>query len=285
MSRRMRAYYYAVLGAIGGLVGWQISNLLGLSFSNLIYLSDLVLGAFLGLSLGLMIGVAEGLLTRNPVHALRAGSFGGAIGFVAGAVGLPLGEFAFQASGAGAAARALGWGTFGLLIGLAEGVTGRSQAWKGALGGLIGGLVGGAFLEVTRGWLGVPQFGKMAGLMLLGMSVGALIALVVVLLSRAWLEVVSGKLKGTEFILDKFMRPNGPSAILGSDALKADIVLPDPDIMPQHAVLQGQGTHFTLQDLSTAGTFVNERKVSLTRIPSRAKIRIGNTELVYHERR
>jgi len=32
----------------------------------------------------------------------------------------------------------LGWGLFGLLIGLAEGVTGKSQAWKGMLGGLIG---------------------------------------------------------------------------------------------------------------------------------------------------
>ncbi|HLC01748.1 MAG TPA: FHA domain-containing protein [Anaerolineales bacterium] len=285
MSRRMRAYYYAVLGAMGGLIGWQISNLLGLSFSNLIYLSDLVVGALIGLSLGVMIGIVEGLLTRNPIHAMRAGSFGGALGFVAGAVGLPLGEFAFQVSGAGAAARAAGWGLFGLLIGLAEGVTGRSQAWKGALGGLAGGLVGGGLLEITRGWLGEPQIGKVAGLILLGMSVGAFIALVVVLLSRAWLEVVSGKLKGTEFILDKFMRSNGPTAILGSDALKADIVLPDPDVAPQHAMLQGQGTHFTLQDMSTEGTFINNRKVSLTRIPPRAKIRVGNTELVYHERR
>jgi len=108
VSRRMRAYYYAVLGAMGGLIGWQISNLLGLSFSNLIYLSDLVVGALIGLSLGVMIGIVEGLLTRNPIHAMRAGSFGGALGFVAGAVGLPLGEFAFQVSGAGAAA-ASGW--------------------------------------------------------------------------------------------------------------------------------------------------------------------------------
>jgi len=107
MSRRMRIYYYAVLGAMGGLIGWQLSNILGLSFSSLIYLSDLIVGALIGLSIGLMIGIAEGLLTRNPVHALRAGFFGGALGFVAGAVGLPLAEFAFQVSGGGAAARAV----------------------------------------------------------------------------------------------------------------------------------------------------------------------------------
>lgn len=285
MSRRMRAYYYAVLGAMGGLIGWQISNVLGLSFFGRIYVSDLVIGGLIGLSVGLMIGLAEGLLTRNPIHALRAGSFGGALGFVAGAIGLPLGEFAFQVGGAGVAARAIGWGVFGLLVGTAEGISGRSQVWKGALGGSIGGLIGGVLLELTRGQLGEPMIGKAAGLVLLGMSVGALIALVVVLLSRAWLEVTSGKLKGTEFILDKFMRANGPTAIVGSDALKADIVLPDPDVAPQHALLQGLGTHFTLQDLSNTGTFVNGRKVALGHLPARAKIRVGNTELVYHERR
>jgi hypothetical protein len=285
MSRHRRAYYYAVLGGMGGLIGWQISNLLGLSFSSRIYVSDLVVGALIGLSVGLMIGVAEGLLTRNPVHALRAGSFGGGLGFVAGAIGLPLGEFAFQLGGASVAARALGWGMFGLLIGTAEGVTGRSQVWKGALGGAVGGLVGGALLELARERLGGPMIGKVAGLMLLGVSVGALIALVVVLLSRAWLEVASGKLKGTEFILDKFMRAGGPDAILGSNPLKADIVLPDPDVDAQHAMLHGLGTHFTLQDMSTSGTFVNGRKISLDRIPGKAKIRLGNTELIYHERR
>lgn len=154
MSRRMRAYYYAVLGAVGGLLAWQISNLLGLSFTGRIYLSDLLIGAFIGVSVGLFIGCAEGLLTRNPVHALRAGAFAGALGLVGGAVGLPLGEWAFLAIGAGAAARALGWAIFGLLIGLAEGAAGHSQLWKGALGGLLGGLLGGALLEAARGLAG-----------------------------------------------------------------------------------------------------------------------------------
>lgn len=285
MSRRTRVYYYAVLGAMGGLIGWQISNLFGLSFTRTIYLSDLLVGAVLGLCVGLMIGVTEGLLTRNATHLLRAGVIGGGLGLVAGAIGLPLGEWSFLASGASPLSRALGWAVFGLLIGLAEGVTGGSQVWKGALGGMAGGLIGGALLEATRRWLGNPMIGKAAGLILLGASVGALIALIVVLLSRAWLEVGSGKLKGTEFILDKFMKAHGPNAIIGSDALKADIVLPDPDIAPQHAILLGEGTHFMLKDMSTGGTFINNRKVGLAQLSDRQKIRMGNTELVYHERR
>ena len=37
MSRNMRTYFYAVLGGIGGLLGWQVSNLLGLSFGPNLY--------------------------------------------------------------------------------------------------------------------------------------------------------------------------------------------------------------------------------------------------------
>ena len=49
MSRRMRTYFYAVLGAIGGLIGWQVSDTLGLSFSSNLYFSEAVVGALVGL--------------------------------------------------------------------------------------------------------------------------------------------------------------------------------------------------------------------------------------------
>ena len=288
MSRRMRTYYYAILGAIGGLIGWQISDLLGLSFTPNLFLSEAVVGALIGLSVGLLIGATEGVVTLNPRRAIRAGLFSGPLGLIAGAIGLPLGEGLFQLAGAEVLGRALGWGVFGLLLGVAEGLTGKTQMWKGALGGLLGGLLGGALLEGARQWplLGSdPLVGKAAGLVLLGASVGAFIALIAVLLSRAWLEVASGKLKGAEFILDKFMSPNGPSAIIGSDALKADIVLPDPDIAPQHAMLIGAGTHFNLKDMSLNGTYVNNHKIEMAAIADRQKIRVGSTELVYHEKR
>ncbi len=281
----MRTYYYAILGAIGGLLAWRISDILGLSFSPNVYLSDAISGALLGLVVGLLIGATEGVVTRSPGRALRAGLFSGALGFGAGAIGLPLGEALFQIVGAGLFGRALGWGLFGLLIGLAEGVTGGSQMWKGALGGLLGGFLGGLLLELARLQLNDPLIGKAAGLILLGASLGAFIALIVVLLSRAWLQVISGKLKGAEFILDKFMKSGGPSAVIGSDTLKADISLPDPDIAPQHAILTGTGAHFVLKDLSMKGTYVNNQRVEKTQLSDGTRIRMGNTELVYHEKR
>src|SRR5512143_1587309 len=95
MSRRMRTYFYAILGGIGGLIGWQVSDLLGLSFSSNLYLSEALVGALIGLSIGFFIGLTEGLLTRNPVHAAKAGIFSGLLGLIAGAIGLPLSEFLF----------------------------------------------------------------------------------------------------------------------------------------------------------------------------------------------
>lgn len=285
MNRRMRTYFYAVFGAIGGLIGWQVSNFLGLSFITNLYLSEAIVGALIGFVIGLCIGVTEGLLTQNFVQAVRAGLFSALLGLVAGAIGLPLSEYLFQAVGAGFLGRALGWGVFGLLLGLAEGVVGKSQAWKGMLGGLIGGVLGGVLLESAPNWLGNPLSGKAAGLVLLGASVSAFISLIVVLLSRAWLEVVSGKLKGTEFILDKFMKAGGPSIAIGSSALKSEIVLPDPDIAPQHAMLSGDGTHFSLKDMSLAGTYINGKKIERTQLSNGQKIRMGNTEMIYHEKR
>jgi hypothetical protein len=281
----MRTYYYAVLGAIGGLIGWQVSDYLGLSFVTNLYLSEVVVGALIGLVIGLFIGITEGLLTRNIVQAVKSGLFSALLGMIAGGIGLPLSEFLFQAVGAGIIGRALGWAIFGLLLGLAEGVVGRSQAWKGMLGGLIGGALGGFLLESAHNWLSDPLTGKAAGLILLGASVGAFISLIVVLLSRAWLEVTSGKLKGTEFILDKFMKAGGPAVAIGSSPLKSEIVLPDPDIAPQHAMLTGDGMTFSLKDMSLAGTYINGRKIELSQLANGQKIRMGNTEMVYHEKR
>jgi hypothetical protein len=285
MTLMKEADNYAVLGAIGGLVGWKVSDLLGLSFVSNIYLSEAIVGALIGLSIGFFIGITEGALTRNFVQAGKSGLIGGVLGLVAGAIGLPLSELLFQGVGAGWLGRMLGWGIFGLLIGLAEGVVGKSQAWKGMLGGLVGGAIGGLLLESTRFALKDPLIGKVVGLVLLGASTGAFISLIVVLLAKAWLEVASGKLQGTEFILDKFMKQGGPAIAIGSSALKSEIVFPDPDIAPQHAMLTSDGLNFSLKDMSMNGTFINNKRIVRTQLANGQRIRMGNTELVYHEKR
>lgn len=285
MSRAMRVYYYAILGAMGGLIGWQLSNIVGLSLLSNIYASEVIAGGLIGLSIGALIGLSEGLVSRNFVQILKSGLLGSGLGLIGGAIGLPVAEGLFQILGGEVWSRAVGWAVFGSMIGVTFGITSGSELWKPTLGGGLGGLVGGIILEGARYQFEDPLVGKAIGLGFLGASIGAFIALIVLLLSKAWLEVVSGKMKGSEFVLDKFIKKNGPSAYIGSSPLKSDIVLPDPDIAPQHAMLKGADSHILIKDMSLTGTQVNNRIIQQTNLSNNQTIKMGNTELVYHERK
>jgi len=285
MSRFMRFYTYGLLGAIGGLIGWQISNILGLSFTDNLFLSEAIVGALIGGVIGFLIGFGEGFAAQSFLFGLRKSLLSALLGAVGGAIGLPIAEGVFLFIGGQVWSRPIGWAIFGLLTGLATGITGGAQLWKGGLGGLIGGILGGVLLETARAMFADPLVGKAAGLILLGLSVSVFIALIVFMLSRAWLEVTKGKMKGMEFILDKFLPKEAPSALIGSSPLKADIVITDADIAPQHAILKGEGTYFTLKDISLNGTYVDGKKIEISRLHPNARIKMGKSEMVYHEKR
>lgn len=285
MNRIMRLYYFGILGAVGGLIAWKLSDLLGLSFTPILLLNEAIVGGIIGLAIGLLIGTAEGIARQNAWKALQAAFVGAVLGFVGGAVGLPLAELLYvHVFGGIAWSRAIGWAVFGLAIGAAAGVRSGSQIWKSALGGLLGGAAGGLLLEWMRSSIHNQTLGKALGMMALGLLIGEFIALIVWALSRVWLLVRNGKLKGTEFMLDKFLKKGFPSIIIGSSALKAEIVLPDPDIAPQHAMLTGEGDNFRLRDISTEGTFLNGRKIEEAALHDRQVIKLGHTELEYREK-
>ena len=285
MSRSMRIYFLGVFGAIGGLIGWQVSNLTGLSFSRNLYLNEVLVGGLIGFCVGLLIGFAGSVSTRNLIQISRSSLVSGLLGLIGGGVGLPLAEFLFQTLGGEPWSRSIGWGFFGLLIGTAAGVTGGTQMWKGALGGAMGGVFGGGLLEAMMARLENPLLGKAVGLILLGAAVGIFIAFIVYLLTTAWFSVESGKLKGSDIILDKFIKADGPSVYIGSNPLKSDIVFPDPDIDPQHALLSSTGNYFTLKDISLKGTFVDGKPIKVARLGDNQVIQMGNTRIKYHEKR
>lgn len=285
MNRYMRMYLYGVLGAIGGLFGWQASNVLGLSFMDNLYIAEAVVGAILGGIIGFTIGLGEGFSTQNVLFGLRKSLLSLILGAVGGAIALPLAEWLFLALGGQTWARPVGWAIFGTLTGLATGITGGGQVWKGGLGGFLGGLLGGALLEVSRLTFANTLVGKGIGLTLLGACTGIFIALIVFALSRAWFEVEEGKMRGVEFILDKFLKKDSQSAFIGSSALKADIVIMDPKIAPQHAMLQGHGDHFSLKDMSMEGTYADGKRIEEIKLRSGQRIKMGGTTLVYREKR
>ena len=50
-------------------------------------------------------------------------------------------------------------------------------------------------------------------------------------------------------------------------------------------MLTGDGLHFTLKDMSLSGTFINKNRVERAELINNSTIRMGNTEMVYHEKR
>src|SRR5579859_6804694 len=143
MSKRMQVYYTAVLGALGGLLGWWLIGSVATATWNL-WLASTLVGAVLGLSIGGCVALTEGALMKRVIRrALRDMLVGALAGLLVGAVGLLIAEGGFLGIGGGLIAR------MGGCIGLSELPVNR-QLWRtiyGTLGGLLGGALGGALYE------------------------------------------------------------------------------------------------------------------------------------------
>jgi pSer/pThr/pTyr-binding forkhead associated (FHA) protein len=50
-------------------------------------------------------------------------------------------------------------------------------------------------------------------------------------------------------------------------------------------MLTSDGSFFTLKDMSLNGTFINNRRIERSQLASGQAIRMGNTEMVYREKR
>ena len=57
------------------------------------------------------------------------------------------------------------------------------------------------------------------------------------------------------------------------------------DLELEHAILKGEGNYFTLKDISLSGTYVDGKKIEISRLKPNARIRMGKSEMVYHEKR
>jgi hypothetical protein len=229
MNKFWQIYYTAVLGALGGLLGWWAVGSFELSHWN-IWLAYPIIGAGLGLFIGGGVASADGaVVKRAPARALRDGLAGALAGAVAGLLGLLIAELSFLVIGGGFAGRTLGWMLLGGFLGLAEGLLRRHplRARYGAIGGLAGGAVGGLIYEaLTQAFLaqsGPTQVVVGAvGLTLLGACIGALIPLARQALARAEIRVLNGEQAG-------LVREVADSASVGRyDG--CDVYLPDREV-------------------------------------------------------
>ena len=290
---KLRIYYNALFGALGGLVSWLfIGRFLNFDTSWLIMLllKDALLGATVGIFIGGAIGAVDGItVSRSWGRLIRGVMLGSIIGLVGGMSGLVIGEVIFKSAGGGVWPRAIGWAIFGLLVGTGEGLSqgSVSKLGYGAMGGLLGGLIGGSTYErlstLLRTFTHDREFaltaGSAVGLIILGACIGSLIGLVEDILRSAWLRVVVGPLEGRTFTLSREQTRLG----------KADdchVVLPgDDDVYLHHAVIEQVGKAFILRPVEHP-VLVNKLPIGKShQLKPGDRIQLGRTQVVFDSER
>lgn len=285
MSKTLQVYYTAVLGALGGLLGWWIMGSLPTGAWN-VWLAYPLVGLGLGLCIGGCVAATDGaLIKRSPARALRDGLAGGLVGGLAGLAGLLLAELGFLAIGGGLLGRTLGWMALGSLIGASDLLVRRqlNRALYGALGGLAGGLLGGALYELlTQAFLARSDRAQIivggVGLVVLGACIGALIPLARQVLARGELRVLSGAQAG-------LVREVTDTATIGRDD-GCDLYLPDGSLAWHHALVRRTAQGFALEVAPEAphGALIGEQLVSPgsgLALRGGEQIRLGETALEF----
>jgi hypothetical protein len=234
----------ALVGGFGGLVGWLVYSLvsafLPLDWLNVYVRNALVTGPLLGVCIGFGVGSTEGLFaSRSMRRVLRGGGYGAALGAIGGVVGLVLGELIFNFARGGVWPRALGWGLFGIFVGISDGVAHKMpvKIRYGILGGLLGGFIGGGTYEglvATIRGMGFRAealaWGSAIGLVILGACIGCMVSVVETLLRKSWLFFLTGRLEGQTRTLDS-SRPH----TIGSDPGCTIVIPSDPSVAAVHA--------------------------------------------------
>jgi pSer/pThr/pTyr-binding forkhead associated (FHA) protein len=282
----------ALAGGLGGLLGWLlliepfVAPLLDgtQSFGTLLAV-DALFGAIVGVFIGAALGGAEGVADRAWHVARRGALIGGAAGLVGGVLGLIIGELVYQPlAWLCFVGRAIAWGVFGVILGASTGVIRRS--WNGlrhgALGGLIGGTLGGFLFDLVGAVIvtltGFEGLSRGVALTVLGASIGFWIAAVERSLAPALLKVISGRMEGKEFLLDK------PLLTVGS-AERADVaIFGDAEILAKHALLRWEQEVFVLDVQPGAAVTINGQPVQHQTLQHDDQLMIGRTRCIFRQK-
>jgi hypothetical protein len=273
--------FYAAAGGLGGFGAWAAAE----SFMGVRnpWGRDLILGAVVGLFIAAFLASIEALSVSQWRHALRGVRYGAIFGIFGGALGLLVGELAFDVLG-GLNGRIFGWAVLGVAVGLGVGWATRSSARlrNGAIGGLLGGAVGGLCYQALTATF--PQaFGRAIAIIILGALIGFFIGLVSELLKRGWLMVVRSQSRnareGREYPLSKQV------TVIGR-AEESDIGLfGDASVLARHAIIRNEGKDFFVSSTGGGQILVNRQPIQGRRVlKSGDRVEIGGTLFLFRER-
>ena len=287
-------FYLGLAGLLGALAGWGIAEPGFIDGSrdahrwgNVWMIPLLVTLMCVGFA------VAESIVERSTKKALIRGGLALPLGVVLGfifsglanvfySIGLNICAEAGVRSYHNPAvwiARGIAWMVLGAAGGVVYGIIGQSmkKTGYGALGGAIGAAVGGTIFDPISFATHAGATSRGVGFGLLGMATGIAIGLVESALKDRWLYVTSGPLAGKQFILYK------PQTSVGSSQ-NCDIYLfKDPEILPQHAMLELKGSKTHL--ITHGAAYISGQPVRGTRVLESGTImQLGRYAFRYQER-
>lgn len=249
-------FYLGVAGLLGAIAGWGILEPgyvdgRGQHWGNFLMLPAIVTLMCFGFAM------AESAVERSLQKAVLRGVLALPLGLILGFffdlmanviynIGLSICFHAGAQSFRNPAvwvARGIAWMVFGAAGGLVYGIIGQSakKGYYGVIGGVIGAGLGGILFDpivmLTKG--GAPS--RAVGFALVGVATGVGMGLVESALKDRWFYVMAGPLAGKQFILYKSLTTIGSRQ-------QADIYLfKDPNILPEHAVIQIAGARVQLR--------------------------------------
>jgi hypothetical protein len=276
MDLLVRVYWNAVLGALGGLVGWFLGGILGTRILFSDWRSWLLGGALLGGAVGYFVVSGEALRDRSLVRFARLASHGLILGILGGGLGACAAEFLFRflatETGGGSEAllaltRGVGGLVLGLFVGAGEGAAARSLARlrHGALGGAAGGFLGGCLA-------GAGSFAPL----LLGACVAVAAVLAQAAFRRAHVRVLCGRQAGRVYPVQK------ANTLLGCGDHDDVSLYQDRAVQRNHAIIQREpyNRFILVNNAAAERTRVNDRPVASCReLHDGDDIQLGNTTL------
>lgn len=293
MTTLVRRLIILALGILAGVCVWPAAELvLTLQGGFPSYLAFLaVLGALVGALMGVFFGAAEGITSRIKARIPNGILLGAIVGLVGGAVGALVGQAALWIIGGMIlrsyanfqwvvlpVSRSIGWAVLGMFVGAGEGIRAASpkKIIVGVIGGLIGGLVGGAALEYSRLLLPHIIVSRLIGLVILGLAIAFFYALIEQGMSFGVLRILTGDLKGKEFLINQGKMRIGSSR-------RSEIALPSyDDLADVQAQIRIKGGEVILTNLQPAVQLtVNERKVQEQKLKLGDVIKLGSAKIFY----
>lgn len=280
-----------LFGGLGGAAAWAVAepvmhfcdvSLASAGLPEIVARKAPAIGfaTIVGLYLGFFLGAIEGLLTGNARLFNRGVFLGGLAGIFGGLLGSLLGEFLLEYAGAGQLPRAIGWGVFGALLGLAPGLVSGDggRAKRGLIGGALGGVLGGLLFGLVHAKSGVNFYARAFGLPLLGATLGLSYALVEQMLRRVWLTVMSGKSEGFEL-------PLGDREVTIGGGNRADLRLVSNQPIPQLAArIVSYPEGYRVEKLDIDFIEVNDKQYDSQPLKDGDVIRVRNVRILFRQK-